>query len=165
MKPEQNKLSEAETWEGDHLSELALSCIADAQDIVDPVAKVHAETCAECMVRVGAMALESVDVGAALRVARQLEVQKAPVHRFPTALVAAALVVAAAAGLPAALDALPHALAWTFDAPRVASVVASSALALGKGVSPSISLVATFTLALLGYAIARASREKRGVSP
>jgi hypothetical protein len=175
MKPEDEKLSEAETeasrlrsddtWSGEHLSELALSCLADAQDVLDPVARVHAETCVECMLRVGAMALESHEVGTALVVARQLRVHEAvSTHRFPTMLVAAAVIVAGVAGAPAALDALPHVVSWITSAPQIAAVVTTSALALGKGVSSSVSLVATFALALLGYAVARASREKTGVS-
>ncbi len=166
MKPEEQKLSEAETWSGEHLTELALSCLADAQDVIDPVARVHAETCAECMLRIGAMALESHEVGAALVVGRQLRIhQRAPAtHRFPTVLVAAAVIVAVVAGAPAALDALPHVVSWITSAPQIAAVVTTSALALGKGVSSSVSLVATFTLALLGYAVARVSRERTGAS-
>jgi hypothetical protein len=113
------------------------------------------------MLRVGAMALESHDVGAALNVARQVRVQSvAAVHRFPTLLVAAAALIALAAGLPTAIDSLPSVVSWAFDAPRFASVFASMAIALGKGMSPQISLVATFSLALVGYAVARVSREK-----
>jgi len=157
-----DKLSEKETWEGEHLSEVALSCLADAQDVLDPVAKVHAESCAECMLRIGAMALESHDVGAALNVARQLKVKEAaaPAHRFPTLLVAAAVLVAASAGLPAIAENVPRLVSWTFDAPRFATVITQSLVALGKGMSPQISMVATFALALAGYAVARTSREK-----
>jgi hypothetical protein len=156
-----DKLDEKETWEGEHLSDVALSCIADAQDVVGPVARVHAESCAECMLRIGAMALESHDVGAAMKVARQMQVRRAaPAHSFPTVLVAAAIVIAVAAGLPAAIDALPSVVSWAFDAPHFASVVTAALVALGKGMSPQVSLVATFTLALAGYAVARASREK-----
>jgi hypothetical protein len=156
-----DKLSEKETWEGEHLSEVALSCLADAQDVIDPVAKVHAESCAECMLRIGAMALESHDVGAALNVARQMKVHAAaPVHRFPTLLVAAAVVIAVAAGLPAFAENVPRLVSWTFDAPRFVTVITQSVVALGKGISPQISMVATFTLALAGYAVARTSREK-----
>ena len=158
----EDKLSEKETWEGEHLSEVALSCLADAQDVIDPVAKVHAESCAECMLRIGAMALESHDVGAALNVARQMKVKTAPVsvHRFPTLLVAAAVVIAVAAGLPAFAENVPRLVSWTFDAPRFATVITQSLVALGKGISPQVSMVATFTLALAGWAVARSSREK-----
>jgi hypothetical protein len=155
-----DKLSEKETWEGEHLSELALSCLADAQDVTGPVARVHAESCAECMLRIGAMALESHDVGAALNVARQIKVKAAPVHRFPTLLVAAAVMIAVGAALPAMGENAPRLVSWVFDAPRFATVITQSLVALGKGISPQISMVATFTLALAGYAVARSSREK-----
>jgi hypothetical protein len=163
-----DELSERETWDGEHLSEVALSCIADGQDVLDPVARVHAESCAECTLRVGAMALESHDVGAALRLARELSVRSAKAaHGFPTALVAAAVVVAAACGAPALMDALPRAVTWLFAVPRTVPILATSLVALSKGLSSgtsgvAVSLVTTFTLALIGYAVARASRT-RGV--
>jgi hypothetical protein len=155
-----------EIWDGDHLSELALSCLADAQDVIDPVARVHAESCATCMMRIGEMALESHDVGAALRMGREMaSAQTSPsskLHRFPKLLVASATAVAIACSLPAMLDALPRAVSWAFAVPRILPVVTTSLVALGKSFSagPSgaaVSLVTTFTLALLGYAVARAS--------
>ena len=157
-----DKLSEKETWEGEHLSEVALSCLADAQDVVDPVARVHAESCAECMRRIGAMALESREVGAALRVARQLSIEKAS-HRFPTVLVAAAAMIAIACAAPAAIDGAPRLFAWLLAAPRMVPVLTTSLVAVGKtlgsgNTGAAISLVTTFTLALAGYAVARASR-------
>lgn len=158
------KLSEQETWAGEHLSELALSCIADAQDVVDPVARVHAESCAECTLRIGAMALESHDVGAALRVSRKLAVQSAKAtQRFPTVLVAAAVVVAAVCGAPALVEGVPHAVAWAFAVPRAVPILTTSFVALAKNLTAgpdgaAVSLVATFALALVGWAVARASR-------
>ena len=157
------RLPADETWDGEHLSEVALSCLADAQDVLDPVARVHAESCAECMLRVGAMAVESHDVGAALKVAKTLSIEGAKAsHRFPTVLVAAAVVVAAVCGAPALLDALPRASALVFSAPRVLPVVTNSALSVAESLSGSsgaaVSLVATFALALIGWAVARASR-------
>ncbi len=162
--PEPARLSSEETWEGDHLSEVALSCLADAQDVLDPVARVHAESCAECTLRIGAMALESHDVGAALRVAKNLSIATAKAsHRFPTVLVAAAVVLASVCGAPALFDALPRATAFVFAAPRVLPVVTSSAWSVAKSLStgPSgaaVSLVTTFALALIGWAVARTSR-------
>ncbi len=166
MNDETERLSEAETWSGDHLSDVALSCLADAQDVIDPVARVHAESCAECMFRLGAMALESHDVGVALRVAKQIEAREAApktVHRFPTLLVAAAALVAAVCSGPALVDSLPRAIAWAFAAPRMVPAVTTSLVAVAKSFSSgssgaAASVVATFTLALIGFAIARFSR-------
>ncbi len=156
-----------EIWDGDHLSELALSCLADAQDVVDPVARVHAESCATCMMRIGKMALESHDVGAALRVAREMSAKSEaqtvkPAHRFPTLLVGVAAAVAVVCGAPAMLDGVPRIVTWVFAAPHVVPVLTTSVMALVKSFSsgPSgaaISLVSTFALAVFGYAIARAS--------
>jgi len=157
------KLSEKETWDGAHLSELALSCLADAQNVVDPVARVHADSCAQCMLRVGAMALESHDVGAALAVAKQIHAHEhAPrAHRFPTLLVAAAVALAAVCGAPTLMDALPRAIAWAFAAPRIVPVVTTSLVEGAQSLSSaSVSLVATFALALIGFAVARASRSQ-----
>jgi hypothetical protein len=158
-----------EIWDGDHLSELALSCLADAQDVIDPVARVHAESCATCMRRIGEMALESHDVGAALRVAHETSAA-APRMRdgFPTLLVASAAVTAAVCGLPAMIDGLPRAVTWAFAVPRMLPAVTTSLVALAKSFSggPSgaaVSLVCTVTLALVGFAIARAS-SRHGVT-
>ena len=108
------------------------------------------------------MALESYDVGAALKVAKNLSIAKAP-HRFPTLLVAAAVVLASACGAPALLDALPRAAAFVFAAPRVLPVVTSSAWSVAKSLSTgssgaAVSLVTTFALALIGWAVAHTSR-------
>ncbi len=165
------RLTDVETWEGEHLSELALSCIADAQDVIDPVARVHADSCGACMMRIGAMALESHDVGAALRVARDVApaVVAKPAVRFPTMLVAAAAGLAFATGAPAMLDGLPRVVTLLFAAPRMVPVMTTSLVALFKSVSSgpngaAISVVTTFTLALIGLAIARASRGSQGAS-
>ncbi len=166
---DEEKLAEAETWDGAHLSELALSCLADAQNVVDPVARVHAESCAECMFRIGAMALEAHDVGAALAVAKQMNATEAApsaVHRFPTLLVAAAALVAIATGAPTLVDSLPRAIAWAFAMPHIVPVVTTSLVTVTKSFSSvNVSLVATFALALIGFTIARLSRSRSsGVS-
>jgi len=151
-----------EIWDGDHLSELALSCLADGQDVIDPVARVHAESCAECTMRIGVMALESHDVGTALKIAKA-RAQAKPSPAFPTLLVAAAAALAIGCAAPAFVDGMPRALDAAFAAPRVVPVVATAAVALTKGSGgAALSLVGTFTLALLGLAIARAS--SRGVA-
>jgi hypothetical protein len=156
-----------EIWDGEHLSELALSCLADGQDVIDPVARVHAESCAACAMRIGAMALESHDVGAALKIAkaRATETQAQPVrvHRFPTLLVAACTLLAIGCGVPALVEELPRALDWALAAPHVVPILTTMAVTLTKGsTGAALSLVTTFTLALIGLAIARAS--SRGVA-
>jgi len=159
-----DKLSDQETWDGEHLSELALSCLADGQDVIDAVARVHAESCAECTLRLGGLALESHDVGVALRLAKKLSVQSVKAaHGFPTLLVAAAGVLAAVCGAPALLEGVPHVVDWAFAAPRAVPILTSSFVALSKALAAgpggaAVSLVSTFALALVGYAVARASR-------
>jgi len=120
---------------------------------------VHAESCAECTLRIGAMALESHDVGVALRLAKKLAVQSAKAPRFPTVLVGAAVVVAAVCGAPAILEGLPGALAWIFALPHAVPILTTTFVAVAKnGSSSAVSLAATFALALAGWAVARASR-------
>jgi hypothetical protein len=118
------------------------------------------------MMRIGEMALESHDVGVALRLGREMSVSRVrsdgKLHRFPTLLIASAATVAIGCGLPAVVDTLPRAVTWAFAAPRIVPVVTTSLVALVKSFSagPSgaaVSLVSMFTLALLGYAVARAS--------
>jgi hypothetical protein len=118
------------------------------------------------MMRIGEMALESHDVGVALRLGREMSRfrRDGKVHRFPTLLIASAATVAVACGLPTVVDTLPRAVTWAFAAPRIVPVVTTSLVALVKSfsVGPSgavVSLVSTFTLALLGYAVARASSQ------
>lgn len=170
MNEEKAILEDAEAWEGAHPSELALSCMADAQDVVPVLVRAHVESCAECTLRLGAMALESHEVSAAMRVASELRAHApTPAHRFPTMLVAAAAVVAFVCAGPALVDAIPRAIAWAFAAPRIVPVLTTSAVALGESLSAgssgaAMSLVTTFTLALVGYAVARASRQRSGVT-
>jgi hypothetical protein len=151
-------------WDGEHLSEVALSCLADAQDVVDPVARVHAESCAQCTLRIGELALESHTVGSTLRLGRELARKKsvARVHRFPTVLVGVAATLAIACGAPAIIETLPNALAWAFAAPRIVPVLTTTAVAVARTLSSgpagaAVSIASTFALALFGYAVARAS--------
>lgn len=159
-----DKLSEEEAWDGQHLSELALSCVADGQDVLDPVARVHVESCAECTLRLGALALESYDVGGALRLAKRLSAQaEAAPRRFPTLLVAAAALVAAVCGAPALVEGLPRVAGWVLAAPRAVPILTSSFVALTKvlAAGPSgvaVSLASASALALVGFAVSRASR-------
>ena len=148
-------------WEGDHLSELALSCIADGQDVVDPVAREHAESCVACAARVGAMALESHDVGVALKLSRGLARAPAVQHRFPTWLVAAATLLAISCGLPMLSDEGPRAVTWVFASPRLLPILANAVLSSTGGAS--LSIFTTFALALCGLAVARAA-SRQGVT-
>ena len=145
-------------WDGEHLSELALSCLADGQhEAVDPVARVHAETCAACALRLGDMALEAHDVGAALRMARELPAREA-VWAFPKWLVLAATGVAVISGAPSMLEGFPRVVTWILAAPRIVPVITTTAAAISKTFSSTaVSALTTFTLVLIGWAVARAT--------
>ncbi len=153
------KLQPKESWDGEHLSELALSCLADGQlDVIDEEVRAHAEACAECMLRIGELALESHAVGAALMQLR------APVkHKFPVAMTAVAAAVAILCALPALMDGLPRALPWVFAAPRLLPLLTTTVVALAHDLSSSplgrvVSVASAATLCLIGFALARASR-------
>jgi hypothetical protein len=155
------KLSRQESWDGEHASELALSCLADGQlDVIDADVHGHVEGCAECTLRVGELALESHAVGAALR--SQTQAAGAP-HRFPFAMTAAAALLALVCALPGLMDGLPRLLPWIFAAPRLVPLLTASLVAVAHdfGASPvghAASVASAATLCLLGFALARASR-------
>ncbi len=155
------KLTRKESWDGEHPSELALSCLADGQlDVVEPDVRAHTEGCTACTVRIGELALESHAVGAALVELRTTQVVK---HRFPIGMIAAAAALALACGLPALADGLPRALPWVFAAPRIVPLLTTSAVALAHDFSASpvgraTSIASAALLCLIGVAVARTSR-------
>ncbi len=159
------KLTRKESWDGEHPSELALSCLADGQlDVVDPDVRSHTDGCTECTLRIGELAIESHAVGAALAPLRTADTARAAAkHRFPIPMIAAAAAVALACGAPALLDGLPRTLPWVFAAPRIVPLLTASAVALAHDFSTSpigrtASVASAALLCLIGFGIARVSR-------
>jgi len=153
------KLNRKESWDGEHPSELALSCLADGQlAVLEDDVRAHAESCAECTLRVGELALESHAVGAAL-----MQLRAPAKHKFPIAMTIAAAAVALVCALPALIDGLPRLLPWVFAAPRLVPLLTTTLVALAHDLSSgaigrAASVVSAATLCLIGLALARASR-------
>ncbi len=99
-------------WEGAHVSELALTAIADGQDaIVHPAARAHAESCDFCAGRMARSALLSAAVG--LAVAETAPLRTGPagdraVARGPVTSPWKALSLGVAVAVLAALPSLPQ---------------------------------------------------------
>jgi hypothetical protein len=163
--PQPDQLRHEECWDGDHPSELALSCLADGQqDVVEARVREHVDGCGECTLRVGELALESHAVGDALVALRAAEARAAtPAHRFPVKTTAIAAALALVCALPALIDGLPRLLPWIFAAPRLVPLLTTSAVAVAHdfGSSPLgrvVSVASAATLCLIGFALARATR-------
>jgi hypothetical protein len=168
------KLPRELLWEGAHLSELALTAIADGETaIVDPSAVAHVDACEWCAGRLGRTALLAEAVGHAVAqatTAARPASSRAPVRVMPRPwrALGAGLVVSILAGLPA----LAHlrwfvAYAMAFCT-RGVPVIARGGLALATSESvtralPGASLAASALLVAMGMMIARArSRSVEG---
>jgi hypothetical protein len=156
------KLPRELVWDGAHVSELALTSIADGQEsIVEAGAVEHAETCEWCAGRLGRIALLSEAVGHAV-VGMRSTSSRAPSRAMAGAwrALAAGLTVALLAGLPA----LSHlgrfaAYAMAFFK-RGVPVLARGGFALANSESvshalPAVTLGASALLVGMGLMIAR----------
>lgn len=159
-----DKLPRELVWDGAHVSDVALTCIADGQEnVVDPGAVKHVDACEWCAGRLGRAALLSEAVSAGLRQVSAHQAVRAafsstpasaaparsgaqPVHR-PWRALSAGLLVAMLAGLPvfAHLGHLASFLSVFFT--RGVPVLARGGVALAtsesvRGALPAATLVA-----------------------
>jgi hypothetical protein len=167
-------------WEGAHVSELALTAIADGQEaILGDGAVEHVEACERCTSRLGRIALVSSTVGEALVHARGVGASEASSATAtavgaprampggsaratagrPLRALAVGLAVAMLAAVPAVNDILrAPAFASTLAAHAIKALVhLGVALATSHSVSrglPSATLAASALLSLLGWVIA-----------
>jgi hypothetical protein len=172
-----DKLPRELVWDGAHVSDVALTCIADGQEaIVDPGAVKHVDACEWCAGRLGRTALLSEAVSAGVRQAVAREGRSAAaassavvrVAPKPWRALAAGVMVAMLAGLPV-LGHLGH-LATFLNVffTRGVPVLARGGLALAtnesvRGALPVATLAASALLVMLGLAIARSrSRSAEG---
>jgi hypothetical protein len=156
------KLPRDLVWDGAHLSDLALTSIADGQaTIVDAVAVEHADTCERCAGKLGRAALLSEAVGHAVGQVRPVS-SRAPARAMPKPwrALGAGLAVAMLAGLPM-LAHLGGFLAYlrVFFA-RGVPVIARGGFALATSESvthalPTATLVASALLVVMGLMIAK----------
>jgi hypothetical protein len=172
MKVDDNKLPRELVWDGAHVSELALTAIADGQeDIVQRDAVQHAEACEWCAGRMGRAALLSSAVGGAVVAVQPLKTAQSMARKAPAPWKALAMGIAVA--VLAALPSLPHfatsavemlGYAKLFSAHGV-SLLARGGVAIATNETlqrglPAATAMSSVLLVIMGWAIARArSRE------
>jgi hypothetical protein len=150
-------------WDGAHVSDVALTAIADGQEaIVGRAAVEHVDLCEWCAGRLGRAALLSAAVAEAMAeqgpaAARAASRAKAP-WRTPLAL---GLAVAFAAALPMLASAARVAAFLRAFVSHAVPVLARGGAALAASPAtgrllPIASLVSSVLLVVMGFAIARA---------
>jgi hypothetical protein len=161
-------LEPRDLWIDDHLTDAALSALADGQiGIVAEDACHHAETCAACSARLAELAVLGESIAVAL--APVAAERTATVRRFPVALVAAALALAALGAAPSigarSLAALSFATALPERVPQIAHVASLIAHALAAApFAAALPFLVFAFLALSGAFIARSSRRRGALS-
>jgi hypothetical protein len=159
---DETKLPRELVWEGTHVSDVALTAIADGQEsIVDKSAVEHAYACDWCSGRLGRVALLAEAAGRAVVIADPQPSSSRMRAPVPWRALAAALVAAAVAGLPmfARIGGL---LAWgQMFVRRGLPALARGGMALAatdavKSALPGVTVAASVLLVLMGLMIARA---------
>ena len=158
-------------WDGAHVSELAITAIADGQEtILQHDAVEHAEACEWCAGRLGRAALLSAAVGQAVALAKPQRgaatSSRAPARVQPGPW--GALVLGVAAALLAALPSLPHLASNVLEALSFGRAFSTHGvpvlvrggfvLANSEGAGRALALATVVSAALLvmmGWAIAR----------
>jgi hypothetical protein len=154
------KLPREIVWDGAHVSELALTALADGQDPILPSDAIdHAGTCEWCAGRLGRAALLSSAMGEAIE---QVRPSRAPSKAVPSPWRALALgvTVAVLAAIPSLPGLVSGALGLVsygreFTAHGVPVLAKGGAEILSSGALPLATLVASALLVIMGCAVAR----------
>ncbi|HEY1691808.1 MAG TPA: hypothetical protein VGG39_06585 [Polyangiaceae bacterium] len=162
---EQDTLPRELVWDGAHVSELAITAIADGQEaIVERTAVAHTESCDWCAGRLGRVALLAEAVGHAVGAARSTRStsSRAPARTVAGAwrALSAGIAVAVLAGLPAVAH-LGHFVSYLMAFfTRGVPVLARGGYALASSDAvtralPAATLAASALLVVVGSVIAR----------
>ena len=164
MTPEE-KLPEDLVWDGGgHLSEVALTSIADGQESILPdAAAAHFASCSNCMQSMGDAALLSTRVAGLLATSAvavsAAQSEQPPAFPIPVSAIAAAVLLAAVGALPTITD-LPM---WISEASflftRTIPLFFRSGIALVRSsgsLSPAVSYACAALLLMAGFAVTRA---------
>jgi hypothetical protein len=165
------KLPRELVWEGAHVSDLGLTCIADGQEaIVDRDALYHVDACEWCAGRLGRAALLSEAVGrgvAEVVPASRKSPSSVParVAPKPWRALSAGVVVAVLAGLPVIAHIGHFATMVTTFFTRGVPVLARGGVALAssepvRSAFPVATLVASLLLVVMGSMVASAARRR-----
>ena len=162
------KLPDELVWDGEgHLSDVALTSLADGQEAILPdAAAAHFASCPACMQSMGNAALLSNRVAALLATtpatvpaAPAAWSERAPAFPIPVSAIAAAILLAAVGALPTITD-LPM---WISEASflftRTIPLFFRSGIALVRSsgsLSPAVSYACAALLLVAGFAVTRA---------
>jgi hypothetical protein len=149
-------------WEGDHLSDIALTAIADGQHAIVPRdALAHADACESCARGLGEAALMSAATREAMaRVARRTE-------RVPFAGVAAAIALALAGALVHVDRVGEAASTAVFFLTRGLPMLVKSAMSLARSDATVVSIAtcaSALLLVMMGWLVARTRTRSAGSS-
>jgi hypothetical protein len=154
------KLPNELVWDqGGHLSEIALTSLADGQESILPeAAAAHFASCSACMQSMGNAALLSTRVAGLLAEGAKAT-EQVPAFPIPVSAIAAAVLLAAVGALPAITD-LPM---WISEASflftRTIPLFFRSGIALVRSsgsLSPAVSYACAALLLMAGFAVTRA---------
>jgi hypothetical protein len=155
-------------WEGEHVSDLGLTCLADGQEgVLGEDAVEHVESCEWCAGRLGRMALVSSAVGEAVRAVEPAAAEQTDARRSPRPSAAApswalalGVGVALVATIPSTHGVLRSAVFTAGVATHTLQVLVRSGLALtrtdafARGL-PVATVAASALLVLMGWTVAR----------
>ena len=144
-------LDPALTWEGDHLSEVALTALADGQDaMLAADALTHAGSCEACAMKLGELAELSIGLGEALHeLPREAliapeRVSTRPVAPAPRWAISVALVLAVVGVLPRVADLPARVVSLASLLSRDVPVVFRGLLHLARSASAEAQRTALF---------------------
>jgi hypothetical protein len=155
-------LDAALTWEGDHLSEVALTVLADGQDVMLTAdALSHAGSCEACAMKLGELAELSIGFGDAMReLPREALLAPQPASMRPIApaprwAISVALVLAVVGVLPRVVDLPAHAVGLVSLLMRDVPIVFRGAMHLARSTEiQRTALLVSFASALVLIATA-----------
>jgi hypothetical protein len=167
------KLPRELVWDGAHVSEIGLTCLADGQEsLVDRDAVHHVEACEWCAGRFGRAALLAEAVGRGVVAVGPLERPASSraatrVAPKPWRALAGGVMVAVLAGLPVLAHPGRFATIVTAFFTRGVPVLARGGYALAssqavRGAFPAATLVASALLVAMGLMVASAARRQSG---
>jgi hypothetical protein len=162
-------LDAALTWEGDHLSEVALTVLADGQDaMLTTDALVHASSCEACALKLGELAELSIGLGEAMHeLPREALLAPQPISvravaPAPRWAISVALVLAVVGVLPRVANLPAHAAGLASLLSRDVPVVFRGALHLARSTSADVqrtvlmvSLASAFVLIATALVVGR----------
>lgn len=147
------RLPDELVWQDGHLSEIALTALADGEEAILPEqAAAHAAGCGACGAALGHAALLSLRVGEALREAPAPAVAQAALPEEARAAEAGAAGGAASASV-APSPAWPLPVAGIVAALVIAAIAAAPGLILNRGELPEILQAAGVAMAMAGRAV------------